>query len=167
MSAFASPRAAEPKPIYVLLAPGSRRHAPAWLGVGKKKNKKIKRIAELTPKAKLKPQTETRAGVAVAQLCPCPLLRPTLIFHFFFGVARSGGCPGARRMPRFELPQQTLNHKLMPKAETARQSCSHGRGQERGSRALRQAGPEALQPGTGEGTARPPPTPPSLISSSH
>ncbi|XP_035164875.1 bridging integrator 2 isoform X2 [Oxyura jamaicensis] len=36
-------------------------------------------------------------------------------------------------MPRFELPQQTLDHKLMPKAETARQAAAMAEGKSGGA----------------------------------
>lgn len=62
-----------------------------------------------------------------------PRFVPPSFFGVFFGAARSGGCPGAQRMPRFELPQQTLDHKLMPKAETARQAAAMAEGKSGGA----------------------------------
>lgn len=71
----------------VPLALGSPRYAPAWLGVGKKKTQ---RIAELTPKAKLKPQTETRARVTTARLRSCPRFVPPSRLGFSGRLAAGG-----------------------------------------------------------------------------
>uniref|UniRef100_A0A8B9IH07 Bridging integrator 2 n=1 Tax=Anser cygnoides TaxID=8845 RepID=A0A8B9IH07_ANSCY len=130
VSAITSPRAAGPKPVYV--RPVSTRLTtlrPSLAWGGKKKNSKNCRTDS---KSKIKTPNRNSCKGYHSSAALVPPLRPTLTAGFC-GAARSGGCPGAQRMPRFELPQQTLDHKLMPKAETARQAAAMAEGKSGGA----------------------------------
>lgn len=85
----------------------------------------------------------------VPQPCGLALFQESLLE--VWGVP---GCAADAAWPRLQLPPSKPSNGSRGAAGGA--GRGHGRGQERQRRALRQAGPEALQPRPGEGTEVPP-----------